>query len=616
MESIPLISNVLQNTAYLASDFQSFFPSLSKLCSIFLSLCFVISIFFLLYLFGERVRSRYFHEINDIRIVPFLNLALGYVSIGTVVAILGSFSLFTFPILVSFFVIICLVSLFPLTIFQTFIYQIKPLVAQYKQQWRAHAALSFITYGFVILGFLRLIPSETNVDALWYHTDLPHAYVREKTMMIEPNYQYHLVPIPQLSEMFYVVAEILSIKDAGRYIHWMFYVSVVLLLSVAGFKKKYYLVSLLVVIFFVSAPVTIRHASSTLANFQWMLCWLLAIYILHKKKSATSVVLSGILLGGVFATKRWTFAFIPVFFFFLFWTERKSQVKFKFTFFFLITSMIVPAIWYVRSYLLTGNPVYPAFSGDEWFFPQVPGISSYISVEALKFRLASLLNWSPLFLLSVPVCCFYLVKNKPRLSTVPLLTFLGMLSISYLILPFYFGHYLYPWYLILVISIGYVTEKITAVNRLFLTGLTGAAFVLLLYYGINTILFLPYGLGMADENKYLTRILSRDNSSYYDYGYRFSKWYTQNEPIGTYGLWGFYYASFEPKFVIDEFRKYKPSLQVLKKQGIHKLIIKGGNIEWFCNNLHVKDCYEGSYELLAKYEFLYAPASQYLYALK
>ena len=68
--------------------------------------------------------------------------------------------------------------------------------------------------------------------------------------------------------------------------------------------------------------------------------------------------------------------------------------------------------------------------------------------------------------------------------------------------------------------------------------------------------------------------------------------------------------------MIDEFRKYKPSLQVLKKQGIHKLIIKGGNIEWFCNNLHVKDCYEGSYELLAKYEFLYAPASQYLYALK
>ena len=110
--------------------------------------------------------------------------------------------------------------------------------------------------------------------------------------------------------------------------------------------------------------------------------------------------------------------------------------------------------------------------------------------------------------------------------------------------------------------------------------------------------------------------MSRDNSSYFDYGNKFSKFIKNNETVATYGLWGFYYADFNYIYSEDVFRKIGRSLSLLSKNGATKLLIKGGDMAWFCKTENLVDCSKHNYVFLTSYVFSDLSASQYLYAFK
>jgi hypothetical protein len=137
-------------------------------------------------------------------------------------------------------------------------------------------------------------------------------------------------------------------------------------------------------------------------------------------------------------------------------------------------------------------------------------------------------------------------------------------------------------------------------------------FVLFAYYFINQVLVLPYTFGIANQNNYLTRILSRDNSSYYDFGGKFEKYISKKDYVATYKIFGYYYANF--KFIDVNFIFGKNmDFSMLKKHGITKLFIKGGDINWFCKTAGITNCNSSDYKLLSVYNKF---PTYYLYSIK
>ena len=182
----------------------------------------------------------------------------------------------------------------------------------------------------------------------------------------------------------------------------------------------------------------------------------------------------------------------------------------------------------------------------------------------------------------------------------------------YLLVQYIYGRYLIGLYILLIFLASLGIYNFAAKTKLLKLFLSLVLFILFAYYFINQILILPYAFGVANQNNYLTRILSRDNSSYYDFGGKFHDYISAKDYVATYKIFGLYYANFkfiDVNFIFDKNKDFS----VLKKHGVTKLVIKGGDINWFCKTAGVTNCSSSAYKLLSSYnEF----PTYYLYSIK
>lgn len=317
------------------------------------------------------------------------------------------------------------------------------------------------------------------------------------------------------------------------------------------------------------------------------------------------------MFGGVLATKLWTIAFFPLFILYLLVVNRKNSLvrKLNIVFVFSLSAFLIDAIWLWRSYIISGSPIYPVFLTSIHDGVSALPVGNIIGFNKLMFHEKNINVFSPLFFLGILVFLIHWRYVLKKLKS-NLLLFFVLLAAEYLFIQYHFGRYLLGLYslsVMIVSSVSYIIKK----SNLYKIILTVSFSIIFAYYFLNTLLAIPYGLGWADKNKYLTRILSRDNSSYYDFDRKFDKWISKKDKVGTYETFGFYYANFDYVDINYVFDKDHTSFEQLKKHGITKLFIKGGDIKWFCNRLKIADCYEGSYKLLAEYQL----NSKYLYEI-
>lgn len=163
------------------------------------------------------------------------------------------------------------------------------------------------------------------------------------------------------------------------------------------------------------------------------------------------------------------------------------------------------------------------------------------------------------------------------------------------------GRYLLAWYtIVIIVASAGITYSLK--NRIFRITFFGLYLILFIYYAITTIIQLPYGFGWADKNSYLTRVLGKDNASYYDFDHLFDKHINAKDLVATYGIFGYYYADFNYLDVNYVFSKRNRSAQNLKDRNMTKLLIKGGDFAWFCKHLKLSDCDKISVDLLVSYQ--------------
>lgn len=594
-----MIGNITNNFILLKSDFTGISFNIIGVIGVVLNILFVLGLTLVFYSIGDKIRS-YFFKVNEDKLNSFINIALGYIVISTGVSILGVFSVLYKNILFVYLIVITLISLYPLSkmrnLARMFLGLPNVLAVYAKND-------SFAFWGtaiFVVIVFLRLIPPEIGEDAVGYHTSLPSLYLKTHSIIIDPKYSFNLVfPVPQLGEMSYVIAQSVSLKDASRYIHFAFYVLVVLLLfHIKSSKGMSHHLGFYAPLLFVTAPVVIQVSSRANADFQWLLCWILSIFLVTKERlTLRNITLSAFLFGGVLATKIWTITFTPIFFIYLLLVNKDRIRGIRLGSFFLLFSFFAPLLWYIRSDFLTGNPFYPGFSGSGNSLTVSP--VENIGFNRLMFSLPTLITFSPLFYFGILFLFTKYHYIKKFLNTKFLLFFI-LLFIEHVFLVRYgFSRYLLILYslAVLVVSTGFKNFLISQLKFAFYF----LYLAMFSYYFVNTILVLPYGFGWADKNKYLTRILSKDNSSYYDFDGLFGKWISKKDLVATYGIYGYYYADFSYMDVSAVFNGQNINFDLFRRKNISKLFIKGGDINWFCKTLKIDNCDKYNIELLATY---------------
>lgn len=611
-----------KNTFFeLKMDFIGISFSFSDLLSIIVYIFFSLVFFLYLFFIGQKIRKLIFPITEKWGEKLFISLALGYILICSLIALLGSFSLLSSLSLYVFIFLTTCFIIFPISSLASSVHELYNSLKSKKINWKKHTLLKTIIFILIIISFLRLLPPEINADALSYHISDPKLYLHYQTMMITPKGTEYSVPIPQLGEMPYILVVFFNIIDAARYVHFTFYIlSILLLIFLAKRIEKNYF-PLLTAIIFMTSPLVLHIASSAHSDFHALFCFLLATLLItrEKKLSKTALILSGIIFGGALGTKIWMLFFFPVFLLFI--LLKANVFKRKYTFFsirqtllFSSFSLLVAGFWYIRSYILSGD----FFYHNEMISPLIQ--KSNISEKMMTiFNFSAkaghdyFLDYSPLFFLGLvgillaPLTIYKKIKN----TQIYLFIFLLLLLCIFLPSAVFNLRYLLPAYIlfILISSFGLITVLKNKLRKTFVVGLI---IFLITFFSLNTLTFLPYGLGWANKDDFLKRRILRQNAVYYNFTNDFLTNTNSNEVIATYGIIAFYYANYIHKHVYHIFNENNNLLKDIKKQNISKLMIKGGDIHWFCRELDIKDCKNVKVELLASYE----PAKLYLYAIR
>ena len=470
---------------------------------------------------------------------------------------------------------------------------------------------------FIFLAVINLINPEVREDQ--YHVDFPKMYLNNQTIMILPKEGFNVSGSPMLGEMYYTIGIFLWSQESARYIHFIFYILV--LLTLLEFSKvNDYKFSIYNLLLFASAPVVIHETSSMYVDFEWMFCFLLSILILtlNKKLLSKRIVISGFILGGMLASKLWTIVFIPVSIIYLLILLSGLGIneKFKKISLFILSSLVAPLLWFIRAYILTGDPLFPAFFHNStstnngiYYY-----LSHYLGLNNTLLNPYNLINvFSPLFFLGCIIFLYKFKQNLKEFLKLDIFKYLILLFLVFISIQYSYGRYLMGLYILLIFFSSLGLSKFISDFKFTKYLINFFLILFYLYYFVNSILILPYSLGITDRNKYLTRILSRDNSSYYNFNRQFEKYIFKNDYVATYGIFGYYYADFRylnVNFVIDQ---KENSFDILKKNEFTKLFIKGGDINWFCLKENIKNCEKSKYTYLSSYM---GTLPYYLYDIK
>ena len=181
---------------------------------------------------------------------------------------------------------------------------------------------------------------EIGFDALWYHLTLPKIWLQRQAMIFIPSAQFKYSVMPMLTEMFYFIFP-------GKLIHYLFGI----LTLIVTYKISR---SMLAVVILSSNLVFGWQSTSAYIDLARTFFEIMALYMFTRNK----IYKSAIMLGLAASTKLLAFESLPIFWL-LIWIKTKSL---KYIIHYSLFMLLVISPWLLRSYITTGNPVYPFFT--------------------------------------------------------------------------------------------------------------------------------------------------------------------------------------------------------------------------------------------------------------
>ncbi len=212
-----------------------------------------------------------------------------------------------------------------------------------------HIGLIGLIIAQAIVNLVGALGSERGFDALWYHLPIPKIWLEaHRIFFIGGNLYYSAMP--KLIDMLYVWGE-----TPAKLIHFGFGLlstAVTYKLARKWLDKKW---AMLAAVIFYSNLVVGWQSITAYIDLGRTFFEALAFYLLVEKK----VYKSAIVLGLAMATKTLAIGSLGILGLLVLWETRDLGKFGKF----VLLAVLVAAPWYVFSFVNTGNPFYPVFSG-------------------------------------------------------------------------------------------------------------------------------------------------------------------------------------------------------------------------------------------------------------
>lgn len=381
----------------------------------------------------------------------------------------------------------------------------------------------------VLMVFCILIVVFLNQFSLYVGGDSIQAYLRiAKIIAVDgkithwldaaaftPGNHISYTHVPLLAHMVYVFCFLLKGDLLARLMHFSIVISIILAIYI--FSQRWFdkTVAFYSTIAFLTMTGVVNWASEVRVDFPLVFMFVLCYYALfryYEDKDVRWLCLGAIFLG--FACSIKTNAIIGLLIILLVLIVE-AKVKLKWVILFSLIVIIIAAPFYIRSYILMGNPFWPYFNG---YF-------SNVRVPAINTLPTSIKSLFVAFLLSPKAFFLDVGRSALLLSYLPLLFFVKeerhrnlkllfycFISITVVfVLPPSLRHSMFVWPL-LCLLIGLVMSRVekggyfyAVVNKIVLLMCVLFSIV---QVGAHSIDSLPSAVGMESREHFLSRIPS------------------------------------------------------------------------------------------------------------
>lgn len=223
--------------------------------------------------------------------------------------------------------------------------------------------LAILYFLAVIAALVKALAPEIGNDALAYHIAHPKIFVESHKIKAIAYARESLWPY--FTEMLFTLGILLRGPVLAKLFH--FASAVLLSMGIYAFGEKHFMrrSGLLAAVIFLLTPAIFTQAGYAYVDITLTLYAFMSLYFFYTwmdNKKLKNILLCGIFCGVCMSIKYlgiFIFICMTVLFLHYYFAERKNIIK-AFTYF-TIMSLLVCLPWYLRSYILTGNPVYPLF---------------------------------------------------------------------------------------------------------------------------------------------------------------------------------------------------------------------------------------------------------------
>ncbi len=427
---------------------------------------------------------------------------------------------------------------------------IKPEI-KIRKLSRVEFFLFFLLFFQILINLIGTLGPELSFDALWYHLTLPKLYIQNHAIIHFPGWLLYYSAMPKLTEMFYTVALLFSSEIVAKIIHLLF--GILILGTIYKIARKYFdaKYSLLACLIFYSNLVvgwlsTTAYIDLARTFYELMTFW--AFLFFTQKREIKYLLLSSLFMGLTISTKLISVGsfiiYIPLFLWF-FGIKKNLKKTFKYIAAFIVISLLVPLPWFIVSYLYTGNPVYPIFSGyplDKNPLHLLNPIN-FIS-ESWNLLAHSQDPINPIYIIFLPLIIFYIKQLKKYEKIFALYSLLGLI-VWYLTPRTGGGRFVLPYLPIASILVVMVLKRLHPLLKKYSTALIIIVSIISIgYRGLANKKYIPVLLGKQTKADFLIKNLNFKFGDFYDIDGYFAKTIKPIDKVLIYGIHNLYYVNF------------------------------------------------------------------------
>ncbi len=405
---------------------------------------------------------------------------------------------------------------------------------------------------FILLAFINLIGvfgPETSFDALWYHLTIPKIYIQSHSVFYIPGNLLYYSAIPKMGDMLFTLPLFFNNEFGAKFVHFIFGI----LCCFAVYRLSRLFVSqqksILAVLIFYSNIVVAWESTVAYVDLIWTFFFLASAFYLFcyfKKGIDRYYYLSALILGFTISIKlislRDLVLFILVVSYYLVANNKNWKFILKKIIIFTVITFTTGSIWFIFSYLNTGNPIFPFFSNI--YTLKNPLLFNFINIFN-EFKLlftAAPDPISPIYLIFIPLVVLAFKNNKK--------SNLLLVFVSFSAFFWYFtyqmgaeGRYAIPYLgMFSALVVCYINVWGKNISKLLIFSILFVAFITLFYRGIANIRYVPVLLGKESKAQYLAAHLNFKYGDFYDTDGYLAKTIKRSDRVLVYGIHNLYYV--------------------------------------------------------------------------